>query len=156
MRGDLASLLLHLVQRLVQGGSTHRQRTRAEGSHAERDLAGIAVHDFHVAEIHAQAVGGDLGEGRLVTLAVTVRAGQDLHAAGRIDPHGGDFIQTRARAQLPGRLRGRRATGLDVETHATSAQPPPALALPAAHRELVVGVELHGEVETSPRNRRKS
>ena len=42
----------------------------AVGAHAELDQPGVAVDDLDIVERHAQLVGHDLGEGRLLPLAV--------------------------------------------------------------------------------------
>jgi hypothetical protein len=45
VRGDLLGLGLDLVQRLHDGRAAHAERAAAVGAHAERDAAGVAVHD---------------------------------------------------------------------------------------------------------------
>ena len=55
----------------------------------------------------AEPVGDELGEGRLVALAVAVRAGEDGDAAGRMDPHLGR--SRRARRARRARRRPPRA-----------------------------------------------
>ena len=56
----------------------------AVGAHAERDFRGVAVHDVHLVDRHAELRGDELREGRFVPLAVAVRAGEDRDAAGRM------------------------------------------------------------------------
>ena len=46
----------------------------------KRTFDGVAVHDVDVLDRHAQAVGDDLRERGLVSLAVRVRAGEHRHA----------------------------------------------------------------------------
>ena len=73
----------------------------------------------------------ELREGRLVALAVAVRAGQHLDRADGVDPHFGRFPQADAGAERADRRRRRDAAGLDVAAHADAAQlaaawrPPP-------------------------------
>jgi hypothetical protein len=62
----------------------------------------------------AEAVGDDLGEGRLVALAVAVRAGQDLDGADRVHPHFRRFPEAHAGAERAHGGRGRDPAGLDV------------------------------------------
>ena len=52
------------------------------------DDLGVAVEDLDVLERHAEAVGDDLAERRLVALAVRARAGDHLDLAGRQHPDG--------------------------------------------------------------------
>ena len=77
MGGDLLALGDDLVGRLDDGRAADRERARAVGAHAERHRAGVAVDDLDLLDRHAELVGDDLGEGRLVALAVAVRAGED-------------------------------------------------------------------------------
>ena len=63
-----------------------------------------------------------LGEGRLVPLAVAVRAGQHRHAAGRVDADRGAFEEAGAGAERADDGRGRDAAGLDIGGDADAAQ----------------------------------
>ena len=98
VRGDLLALRNHLVERLHDGRSADGERTRSIRAHAEQHAPGIAVHDVDVLDWNAEARRNDLRECRLVTLPVTVRAGEDRHAAGRMDA---DFTGFDAHSSLP-------------------------------------------------------
>ena len=95
---DLLRLVDHLVHRLDDGRAADRERARAVGAHAERDLGGVAVDDLDVLDRDAEAVGDELGERRLVALAVAVRAGEHRHAAGRVDA---DLARLESPARAP-------------------------------------------------------
>ena len=84
---DLLGLGLDLVERLDDRRHADRARARAVGAHAELHLVGVAVDDRDVVDRDAEPIGDELGEGRLVALAVGVRAGEDFDRAGRIDAH---------------------------------------------------------------------
>ena len=64
----------------------------------------------------------ELREGRLVALAVAVRAGQHLDRADRVDAHLRRFPQADAGAERADRGGRRDAAGLDVAAHADAAQ----------------------------------
>ena len=87
MGGDLLALGDDLVHRLDERAAAHRQRARAVGAHTEGDLVRVAMHDLDRLDRDAEPVGDELGEGRLVSLAMRMRAGQDGHATGRVHPH---------------------------------------------------------------------
>ena len=57
------------------------------------------MDDLDAADIDTQLVGNDLREGRVVALAVAVRAGEDIHRPGGIDANRCRFIETDARAK---------------------------------------------------------
>ena len=88
MGGDLAALGDDLVHRLDDRAAADRQRTRAVSSHAERQFVRVAVDDLDRLDRDAEILGDELGECRLVPLAVAVRAGQYRDAAGRVYPYG--------------------------------------------------------------------
>ena len=98
------------------------------------------MDDRHLVDRDAEPVGHQLGEGRLVALAMRVRAGQNLDGAHRIDPDLGRFPQADAGTQRPDRLRGGDAARLDIggESDAAQLAGPRALALALAEI-LVVG-----------------
>ena len=76
MGGDLLALVDDLVDRLVDRRAADRRRARAVGAHAERDAVGVAVDDLDVLDRDAEPLDDELREGRLVPLAVAVRAGE--------------------------------------------------------------------------------
>ena len=122
MGGDLLALVDDLVHGLDQRGAAHGQRARGIGPHAERDPAGVAVHDIDLVEGKAEAVRHELGEGRLMALAMAVRPGEDGDAAGRVHAHLGGLVEAGARAELAGHHRGRHGAGLDIGGDADAAQ----------------------------------
>ena len=87
---------------------------REHRSHAERNLAGVAVDNLDLVEGEAQPVRHELGEGRLVALAMAVRAGEDGDAAGRVHAHLGALVEAGPRAEPAGHHRGRHGTSLDT------------------------------------------
>ena len=111
-----------LSARLRQRRAADDQRARAVGAHAELHFVGVAEHDFDVLERHAELFADDLREGRLVTLAVIVRADQHGHLAGRMDAHGCAFVEPAARAEPAGNARGRKAAGFDIGAEPDAAQ----------------------------------
>ena len=69
--GDGQHLLLHPPGGVQHGAAGPGGRPAAAGAEeAERGQLGVAVDDPDVVEGHAHLVGGDLGQGRLVALAV--------------------------------------------------------------------------------------
>ena len=108
MGGDLLALGDHLVHRLDHRGAADRQAATAVGAHAERDLGRVAVHHIHLVDRHAELVGNELRERRLVALAVAVRAGEHRHAAGRVDADFRHFVEAGAGTQRSHDLAGGR------------------------------------------------
>ena len=102
MRSDLLALENHFVARLRQRRAADHQRARAIGAHAELHLVGVAKDDIDVLERHAEFLANDLREGGLVALAVTVRANEHGHLAGRMHAHGRAFVEAAARAEAAG------------------------------------------------------
>ena len=99
------------------------ERAAAVGAHAERHAAGVAVDDLDVLDRDAELGRDHLREGRLVALAVAVRAGEDGDGAGRVHPHLAGLEQTGARAERAGDVRRRESAGFDVARVAEAAQP---------------------------------
>src|SRR5256714_12072638 len=60
---------------------------RAVGARARRAGGGVPVDALDLRGVDTQAVGDDLGEARLVALAVRRGAGEGRHAAARVDAH---------------------------------------------------------------------
>ncbi len=73
----------------------------------------MAVDHLHVLDRHAEAVGGELREGRLVALPVAVAAGEDLDGADRVHAHLRALPQPHARAERAHGGGRREAAGLD-------------------------------------------
>jgi hypothetical protein len=87
----------------------------------------------------AEPLRDELREGRLVALAVAVRAGQHLDRADRIDADLRRFPQADARAERADRRRGRDAAGLDVVEKPMPRSLPAWRSLACAGEALVVG-----------------
>ena len=122
VRGDLLAFGDDLVQRLDDRRAADGERARAVRPHAEQHAAGVAVDDVDVLDRDAELSRHHLGERRLVSLAVAVRAGEDGHAAGRVDAHLAGLEQAGARAERARHVRRRDAAGLDVRCIADAAQ----------------------------------
>ena len=122
MGGDLLALGDHLVERLEDRRHADRAGARAIGAHAHLHLVGVAMNDRDIVDRNAETIRDELGEGRLVTLAVAVRAGENLDRADRIDPDLGRFPQADTRTERTHRCRGGDAAGLDIGGEADAAQ----------------------------------
>ena len=85
--GDLLPLGHDLVQRLDDCRPANRERARAVGAHAERDAAGIAMHDFDILDRDAQPTRHELRKGRFMPLTMAVRAGEHGDPTGGIHAH---------------------------------------------------------------------
>ena len=85
-----------LFHRLEDRGKTDGCRARAVRAHAELHLVGVAMDDRDLADRNAKAIRDELAERRLVTLAVTMRAREDLDGADRVDAHLRGFPQADA------------------------------------------------------------
>ena len=122
MARDLLRLGFDLVERLGNRRHADRAGARAIGAHAHLHLVGVAVDDRHILDRDAETDGDELGEGRLVALAVAVRAGQNLDRADRIDAHFRRFPQADAGAERADRRRRRDAAGFDIGGESDAAQ----------------------------------
>ena len=120
--GDLFRLGLDLVERLGNGRHADSAGARAVGAHAHLHLVGVAMHDRDIVDRNAETRGHELREGRLVPLAVRVRARQNLDRADRIDAHFRRFPQADAGAERTDRRRRRDAAGFDIGGVAETAQ----------------------------------
>ena len=106
VRRELLGLADHLLRRVDDGDAADDQRPRAVGVEALRRDLGVAVQDLDVLERHAELVGDDLAERRLVPLPVRGGAGDDLDLAGGQHPDRRGLPAARAvgqRAQQPRR-----------------------------------------------------
>ena len=121
VRGDLLALGDDLVGRLDDGRATHRQRSRAVGAQRVVGTPGVAVQNRDVLERHAELVGDDLSESRLVTLAVAVRAGDHRHGPGHVHPDLADLEQSDAGTEGNRHLGGCESARLDVAREADAA-----------------------------------
>ena len=145
LRRDGEDLLLHLA-----GGHEHRTARPGRGpapagaDEAEGGDAGVAVDHLDVIERHAHLVGGHLGQGRLVALAVRGLGGDHEEVPVGLEPDPGLLA---AEHPAAGAHLGRPGCGLDEggETDAeVAALGPGGRLLPA---EPVVVDELEGPVE---------
>ena len=71
-------LVAHRSRDHGRGGARHRGRARPVGAEPERRPVGVAVHHVDVLRRDAQLLGDDLGEGRLVALALGLAAHPQL------------------------------------------------------------------------------
>ena len=94
--------------------SGHGGRPAASGQ-AEWDHGAVADHDAYLLERHAELVGGDLGQGRLVALAVRHLAGEQRDDAvfGELEAH-----RLHAHGAAGPLRRARARSGLDERGHA--------------------------------------
>ena len=138
VRGDPLPLGDHLLHGVVDGRAAHRQGAGAVGAHPEGDLLRVAVHDLDLVDRDAELARDDLGERRLVPLAVAVRSGVDRDAPGRVHAHLAGLVEARATPERPhdGR-RGdpaRLEEGRDPESPEPAARPRLGPALPEGIR----------------------
>src|SRR3989441_13327624 len=104
-RSDLPPLVLDLLQAPEDRAAADARRAAAVGAHAERDLRGVAVDDLHLLHGEPQLVGHQLGERRLVPLAVGVGAREHGHRAGGMDADLARLPEPGARAEGAGHRR---------------------------------------------------
>src|SRR5262249_23928383 len=99
---ELLDLGFELLQRVVERRCADRRAAAAERPDAVLYDSGVAVDYLHVVQAHAELVGGDLGEGGFLALAVRRAAGHHRDGAGGVDLDGSAF-------PTAGRRRGRRS-----------------------------------------------
>ena len=85
MRREVEHLGLELPGAVQRRAAGHGGRPAAAGQ-PERDDVGVADDDAHLLEWHAELVRGDLGESRLVALAVRHLAGEQHDDAVLVEP----------------------------------------------------------------------
>src|SRR6185436_3079440 len=85
-RREPTALLSDLGRRLRQGVTTETRAAAPERADRLRGAERVAVAHDHVLVGHAELVGDDLGERRLVSLAVRARAGDRRDLAAALDP----------------------------------------------------------------------
>ena len=92
----LGGKLQRLVPNALRGIEDRRRcvdrDAAADGAHALREGAGIGGHDVDVLQRHVQPVGADLGQHRLVSLALARRAGLHQHLAVGLDTDGRSLV----------------------------------------------------------------
>ena len=142
--GDEPGLLRHLCRRARDGRSRHGGHPARDGSHAVADELRVAALDHDAVERHGELIGADLGQRRLVRLALGGHAD--------VDEDGAAWIHTHV-----GALEGPEAGSLDVggepdpDGPRASASPllllaPPGVSEPLEHlleRGRVVGGIVH-------------
>ena len=85
MRRELLALGDDLLADQDDGAAAHGGGARAAGAHAERDRVGVALDELDPLRIDAEPVHQDLRLDGGVALAVRDRAGDEGHAAERIE-----------------------------------------------------------------------
>ena len=108
----LLAFLDHLFRREVYRDAADGQAPRTVGVAAVGSHGGIPVEDLHIVHVHPEGVGGDLGPGGDVSLAVGRGAGNDLHLARGAHPHGRRLPAAALQADAGRDLRGREAAAL--------------------------------------------
>ncbi len=83
--GDLDGLLLHAGRRDMDRRAAQHRDAAADGADAVRKAPGVGRDHAHAFNRHRQNVGGDLGEHRMVALALRRGAGRDHHLAVGLD-----------------------------------------------------------------------
>ena len=96
---------------LAIAATAHRGRARPVSAETKGAARGVAVDDLHEAARHAEHVADELGEHRLMALAVTMRTREDGDIAGGIDADRSALEQTAACPKLTGDTRGCQAAG---------------------------------------------
>ena len=119
---DLSAFADDFADRLGDGGATDRGRTRSVSTETEGAARSVAMDDFDDIARYTKHVADDLGENRLMALAVIMRAGEDGDVAGRIDADRRAFEKPAAGAKLARNARGCQTASLDVSDHTDSAQ----------------------------------
>src|SRR5580700_12028667 len=82
---EIEHLRLELPGAMERHASGHGGRPAAAGQ-SERDDVAVADYDANLLERHAELVGGDLGQGRLVALAVRHLPGEQRDDAVFLEP----------------------------------------------------------------------
>ena len=119
VRGERLRLGEHLVNRHDDRRAADHHAAAAVGVAPVVGDLGVAVQDDDVFDRHAKPVGRDLGEGRLLPLAVGRDAGNDGDFARHFHPHAAPFPAARRH-----RRRRPHAADLDVGGDADAEQPP--------------------------------
>ena len=84
VRGDLLRLVGELARHHRGGRAADRRRARRVGAEAVRRVVGVALHHLDVGDRDAELVGDDLGERRLVALALRLHAELEDRLAGGV------------------------------------------------------------------------
>ena len=113
MRREIEHLGLELPGAVQRHASGHGGRPAAAGQ-PERDDVAVADDDADLLERHAELVGGDLGQGRLVALAVRHLPGEQRDDAVFLEPEAHGLHAQRRRRAPP--ARGPGAASMNVAT----------------------------------------
>jgi hypothetical protein len=100
LRGNLLQLGAEIAGGTLDANAAARDRRRAAGTHARRDLVGIALHDVHALRRQAELLGDELGIGGLVPLPARLRADQNGDVAIGIERDLGGLVGAHAAANL--------------------------------------------------------
>src|SRR5437879_2295532 len=87
MRGNLARLLLQLLNRHQHSSTAYSRGATAKSADAILDDAGVAVDHSYIVNAHAKFIGGDLRKRSFLSLAVRRCAGKYRDFAGGFDAH---------------------------------------------------------------------
>jgi hypothetical protein len=109
---DQPRLAHDLARRARHGGPGHRGDAAGDRAHAEADAIGVAAAHAHALDRHAELGGGDLGQRRLVRLAL--RADADVDEARRRWIDADVRALERARCPCPPRRRESRGRAARV------------------------------------------
>ena len=96
------------------------------------------MDDLDVLDRDAEAVRDELGERRLVALAVAMGAGEHRHRTGRVEADLARLVESGAGAQRSSDVAGSDAAGLDVAGEADAAQLAACLGLRLAGGEALI------------------
>ena len=125
-----------------RGGARHRRRAAAVGAQPERGLVGVAVHDLDVGGRDADLLGDDLGERRLVALALALH--DTRTTALPVGWMRSSEPSAMPRPRMSMSLRGPGADGLGEEGDADAHQLAAFALLGLLAPQLVVAGDAHG------------
>ena len=111
------------LARLADGAAAHDERARAPGRRRERHVERVALQNLDAVEGDADHLVRDLGEGRLVPLAVRVGADPDLEVAVGGEPRDGRLVARHHRPS-PAREHARAVRALLAEDREADADEP--------------------------------
>ena len=123
------------------GRARHGGHPAGDGAHPVGDHAGVAADHADLVDLHAQLRRADLGQGRLVGLALAGDADEEIHGAAGIDAD-------------VGALEGADAGALDVGGHAEPEGPRWSRGAAAARRATPRSRGGSGRARTRPHSRR--
>ena len=113
--GHAHHLMAHFAGRVQRRRAAHEQAARTPVAQPERTGLGIALHDAHRIERHAQLVGHDLRDAGFVARAGRGDARQHRHPAAGTDPHRGALVAADERIRDAAALRCELEADPDTE-----------------------------------------